>query len=159
MSKEKQKVKIPSLKYPRGYGWRKPDYTCASEVWSKFSDESDMNETMHPLWDNIFVDWITEKALSEDELFTLYEFLDDPKNRVFADRWDRAVFKRATFSGGGLVIGWDKRGLADEIPAMLEDGVFILTSKSVRELGLTKLYRMLKESDPSWNGSSEKPDT
>ena len=128
----------PPLKYPRPFIWRKPDRNCRSEIHPD-------NPTLHPCWDMIFVDWITEMALSTEELKYYYEILNN--DHRLSDIIDRVVFERAKFCGGGLVVGYDKRGRADEIPAQLQDGQFIFTAKAVREIGVDKLYKMLNEAE------------
>ena len=130
----------PPLKYPRPFIWRKPDRHGKSEIHPD-------NPPLHPCWDMIFVDWITEMALSTEELKYYYDILNN--DHRLSDIIDRVVFQRAKFYGGGLVVGYDKRGRADEIPAQLQDGQFIFTAKAVREIGVDKLYKMLNEADPS----------
>ena len=130
----------PPLKYPRPFIWRKPDRNGRSEIRPD-------NPTLHPCWDMIFVDWITEMALSTEELRYYYGILNN--DHKLSDIIDRVVFERAKFYGGGLVVGYDKRGRADEIPAQLQDGEFVFTAKAVKEIGVDKLYEMLTEADPS----------
>ena len=96
----------------------------------------------------LFVDWITEKALSTEELEYYYEILNNDLR--LSDVIDSVVFERAKFKGGGLVVGYDKRGRADEIPADLEVGGFVITAKAVREIGVDVLYQMLNEADPQY---------
>jgi len=69
------------------------------------------------------------------------------RHHRLSDIIDRVVFQRAKFYGGGLVIGYDKRGRADEIPAQLQDGEFVFTAKAVKEIGVDKLYKMLNEAE------------
>ena len=130
----------PPLKYPRPFIWRKPDRDGRSEIHPN-------NPTLHPCWDMIFVDWITEMSLSTEELNYYYDILNN--DHRLSDIIDRVVFERAKFYGGGLVVGYDKRGRADEIPAQLQDGEFVFTAKAVKEIGVDKLYKMLNEADPS----------
>ena len=60
----------PPLKYPRPFIWRKPDRHGKSEIHPD-------NPTLHPCWDMIFVDWITEMALSTEELNYYYAILNN----------------------------------------------------------------------------------
>ena len=53
---------IPPLKFPRYFLWRKPDWKC------KTAELRPDKPTENPAWDLIFVDWITEMALSTEEL-------------------------------------------------------------------------------------------
>ena len=132
---------IPPLKFPRYFLWRKPDWKC------KTAELRPDKPTENPAWDLIFVDWITEMALSTEELRYYYSILnEDP---ILSLMVDRVIFDRAKFRGGGLVVGYDKRGKADEIPADLERGAFVITAKAVKEIGVDKLYKMLNEADPS----------
>ena len=132
---------IPKLKFPRYFLWRKPDWKCKT---FEFNPDK---PTEHPCWDMIFVDFITEMALSTEELRYYYSILNnDP---ILSLLVDRVVFERAKFRGGGLVVGYDQRGKADEIPADLEVGGFVMTKKAVDEIGVDKLYKMLNEADPS----------
>ena len=132
---------IPPLKYPRFYLWRKPDWKCPTATFKP--DQP----TVNPNFDMVFVDWITEKALSKEELRYYYKILNkDPILSLFVDR---VVFDRAKFRGGGLVVGYDKRGVADEIPADLERGGFVISKKAVDEIGVETLYKMLHEADQS----------
>ena len=128
----------PPLKYPRPFIWRKPDRNGRSEIHPD-------NPTLHPCWDMIFVDWITEMALSTEELNYYYDILNN--DHRLSDIIDRVVFQRAKFYGGGLVVGYDKRGRADEIPAQLQDGEFVFTAKAVKEIGVDKLYDILNEAE------------
>ena len=131
----------PPLKYPRYASYRKPDRNSRAFVFDP------ANPTLHPNWDQVFVDWLTESCLSTDELNYYYDILNN--DHRLSDIIDRVVFERAKFYGGGLVVGYDKRGRADEIPAQLQDGEFVFTAKAVKEIGVDKLYKMLNEADPS----------
>ena len=131
---------IPPLKYPRPFIWRKPDRNGRSEIHPD-------NPTLHPCWDMIFVDWITEMSLSTEELNYYYDILNN--DHRLSDIIDRVVFERAKFNGGGLVVGYDNRGRADEIPAQLQVGSFVITKKVVDEIGVDKLYKMLHKADSS----------
>ena len=132
---------IPPLKFPRYFLWRKPDWKCKT---FEFNPDK---PTENPFWDLIFVDWITEMALTTEELRYYYEILNnDP---ILSLMVDRVIFDRAKFRGGGLVVGYDQRGKADEIPADLERGGFVFTKKAVDEIGVDNLYKMLNEADPS----------
>ena len=130
---------IPKLKFPRFNPNRKPD------INSRRANLNPDRPTQHPYWDSIFVDWITEMALSTEELKYYYDILNN--DHRLSDIIDRVVFQRAKFYGGGLVVGYDKQGRADEIPAQLQDGQFIFTAKAVREIGVDKLYKMLNEAE------------
>ena len=132
---------MPPLKFPSYFLWRKPDWKCKT---FEFNPDK---PTEHPCWDMIFVDWITEMALSTEELRYYYSILNnDP---ILSLLVDRVVFERAKFRGGGLVVGYDQRGKADEIPADLEVGGFVITKKAVDDIGVDKLYKMLNEADPT----------
>ena len=131
----------PPLKFPRPILGRKPD----KNGWLENHPD---NPTLHPCWDMLFVDWITEKALSTEDLEYYYEILNN--DLVLSDVIDRVVFERAKFNGGGLVVGYDKRGRADEVPAELEVGGFVITKKAVDEIGVDVLYQMLHEADPQY---------
>lgn len=131
----------PPLKFPRPTFGRKPDRNCKLEIHAD-------NPTLHPCWDMLFVDWITEMSLSTEDLEYYYGILNNDTR--LSNVIDRVVFERAKFNGGGLVVGYDKRGRADEIPAQLEVGSFVITSKAVREIGADKLYQMLHEADPQY---------
>ena len=132
---------VPPLKFPRDYSWRKPDHKYMTVRFN--SDKP----TVNPQWDMIWVDWLTEKALTTAELRYYYDILDN--NPKLGHLIDRVIFERAKFTGGGLVVGYDKRGKADEVPADLERHSWVMTAKSVKEIGVDKLYKLLHKADPS----------
>ena len=129
----------PPLKFPRPILGRQPDENGTLEIHAD-------NPCLHPCWDSIFVDWVTEQALSTEDLEYYYDILNNDTR--LSDVIDRVVFERAKFYGGGLVVGYDKRGRADEVPAELEVGGFVITAKAVREIRADKLYQMLHDADP-----------
>ena len=131
----------PPLKFPRPFEWREPDENGTREIHAD-------NPTLLPCWDMLFVDWITEMSLSTEDLEYYYDILNNDTR--LSNVIDRVVFERAKFNGGGLVVGYDKRGRADEVPAELEVGGFVITAKAVREIGVDVLYQMLHEADPQY---------
>ena len=132
---------IPPLKFPRFNPNRKPD------INSRRANLNPDRPTQHPYWDSIFVDWVCEMSLSTEELCYFYKALD--KNPKLGLIIDSVIFERAKFTGGGLVVGFDQRGRADEVPAILEVGSFVITKKAVDEIGVDTLYKMLNEADSS----------
>ena len=87
----------PPLKFPRYASYRKPDRNSRAFVFN--AD----NPTLHPNWDQLFVDWLTEMSLSTEDLEYYYDILNnDPRLSLVVDR---VIFERAKFNGGGLVVG------------------------------------------------------
>ena len=133
---------VPKLKHPRFFSWRQPDKL--EKV--KYPNSGMM---LGAGWDTLWVDWLFGTILDKHE----HEYFINVLDHNPSLRWclDRVIFHRFSFRGGGLVRGFDKRGEGDEVPALLQDRTWVMTKKSVDEIGIHKLYRMLKEADPDWN--------
>ena len=54
------------------------------------------------------------------------------------------------FTGEGEVDG-PGTGTSDSIPALLSDGEFVFTAKAVKNLGVDKLRKMMKQAEESYD--------
>jgi len=97
-------------------------------------------------WRSSFIDFVIDKALTLDEKNYLYKAIDT--SEYFGFMLDKLIFEASTFSGHGLVKGFAYdigKDCLDEVPAELPDGVFVFTSKAVRQIGVKNLEKLLEE--------------
>ena len=62
------------------------------------------------------------------------------------------------FTGSGEVDG-PGTGTSDSIPAMLSDGEFVFTAKSVKQIGVDKLRKQMKQAEEEYDNSMNVQDS
>lgn len=92
-----------------------------------------------------------ESTLSEEDLNILTEALDmhPDLSRIF----DELIMSVEEFEGEGSVEGPGTE-TSDSIPAKLSDGEFVFTAKAVKQIGVDKLYKMMKKAEEEFDTAS-----
>ena len=106
------------------------------EAMEDMESDEDMEEN--------YMGFLINEALNEDEeAMLMKELKANPElNEVF----DKVMEVAMEFSGSGPVEGPGSE-VSDSIPARLSDGEFVFTAKSVEEIGVDKLTKMMEDAE------------
>ena len=98
--------------------------------------------------ENDYLDFVVEESLSETEERYLLDKLEEDEQLSMI--FDKVMEVATEFAGSGPVEG-PGSGVSDSIPARLSDGEFVFTAKAVKNIGIDKLRKMMKQAEEAYD--------